>query len=106
VVSAADMSGEEQNVTRNWTRRIEYALLACGLMLLAFWGAARLQSILSSRAALRRFGSHDTATSPSGNPTGGEQGSGPSLGVDFSRWDESRVQAYRESLTNDPREIV
>ena len=60
----ADMNGKEQSATRRWVRRIEYALLACGLILLAFWGAARLQSILSSRAALRRFGAHDTATSP------------------------------------------
>ena len=59
------MSGEEQNAPRRWVRRIEYALLECGLILLAFWGAARLQSILSSRAALRRFEARDTATSAS-----------------------------------------
>lgn len=95
------MSGEEQNVARNWIRRIEYALLAGGLLLLAFWGAARLQSFLNSRAALRTFEAHETAASPSANPIGGEPGSGVSFGVDFSRWDQGRVQAYRESLTQD-----
>lgn len=95
------MSERKKNANQTWARRIEYALLACGLMLLAFWGAARVQSILSSRAALRRFGSLDSTPSTSASPAGAEKGSGPSLGVDFSLWDENRVQAYRESLAQD-----
>ena len=96
-IGTADMSGEEQNVTRRCARRIEYALLACGLMLLAFSGVTRLQGFLSSRAAIRRLEtSTPPPTSTPGNPLGAQKGSGLSLGVDFSRWGENRVQAYRE----------
>jgi hypothetical protein len=95
------MSGKEQNATRRWARRIEYAFLACGLMLLTFLGAALVQNILSSRAALRRFGALDAATSASADSIGGEGGRSPSLGVDFSLWDEKRIQTYSTSLTKD-----
>jgi hypothetical protein len=70
-------------------------------MLLAFLGAALVQNILSSRAALRRFGAIDAATSASADSIGGEGGRSPSLGVNFSLWDEKRIQAHSTSLTKD-----
>ena len=96
------MNANERSANQRWVRRIEYALLACGLILLTFWGAARLQSTLSSRAA-RRFGAYDTATSipASADSTGREKESTPALGVDFSLWDEKRIQAYKTSLAKD-----
>lgn len=97
------MNANERSANQRWVRRIEYALLACGLILLTFWGAARLQSTLSSRAALRRFGAYDTATSipASADSTGREKESTPALGFDFSLWDEKRIQAYNTSLAKD-----
>lgn len=74
---------------------IERVLLVSGLGLLVVYGAVRLESLLSSRAALKRF----AAVAPLSTSASDEvaEGSGP-LGVDFSLWDEHRVHAYKESL--------
>jgi sortase A len=75
-----------------WTERV---LLASGLALLGLYGAARLESFISSRTALSRF----AATAPLSTSTSDEvpESTGPSR-IDFSRWDEHRIQAYKESL--------
>jgi sortase A len=95
------MSGKEQNATRRCGRRTENALLAFGLILLAFWGAARVHGIFSSRAALQRLGAHDPASSTPANSIRGDRGKDPSFGVDFSLWDEERIRAHNTSLTKD-----
>jgi len=95
------MSGKEQNATRRWVRRIEYALLACGLMLLVFWGAARVQSIVSTRAALRSFATLDSPALTAADAASNQRRNGPSVGVDFSLWDAKRAKAYSTSSTKD-----
>jgi sortase A len=81
-----------------WTL-IEHALLAAGLMLLAIYSVVRVESIMSSRTALRKFAAGDLSASADSLPVGGKNY--PSLGVDFSLWDERRIQAYNESLRKD-----
>ncbi len=81
---------------------IERALLAVGIVLLAVYGAARLESVLSSRAALNRFKALESPASLASPPKLAspevETEFGPSE-VDFGLWDERRVQAYKASLS-------
>ena len=55
------MNGKRKNSFRRWLRSIEVALLACGLAFLAFWGTARVQSIIASRKAIRELKTLDSA---------------------------------------------
>jgi len=81
-----------------WTERL---LLVFGLALLAVYGAARIDRIVGSRAALENFAALDTSA-PTAGPDS-EQEVGLSLDidrpeVDFSLWDAHRVQAYKENV--------
>jgi sortase A len=82
---------------------IETLLLVFGLALLAFYALARIESILSSREALNKFealSSSGAASSPeAGEDTDSSLVLGPSE-VDFSQWDRHRVQAYKESFSD------
>jgi sortase A len=80
---------------RNVWAWIERALLVSGFGLLIAYGAARLESHLSSRAALKRFATIDPS-STSANHAGAEDIGLP--GVDFSLWDEHRVRAHKKSF--------
>jgi sortase A len=93
-----------------WTERV---LLASGLVVLVVYGAARIESVLSSRAALKRFAELESSsvtvsrTSSQGKSSSeeavpSEEASAAqdldSPEVDFSLWDGRRVQAYKDSL--------
>jgi sortase A len=84
----ADGSNDKWTV-RGW---IEAGLMVSGLALLAFFGAAHLERLISSRAALKAFESLDTAVASPAGVAAHE--SAPVL--DFSLWDEARVRAYRQ----------
>lgn len=95
------MNGNEKSANQSWVRRIEVALLVCGVMLLTFWGAARVQSIVSTRAALRSFATLGSSASTAADPVSGRMGNGPLPGVDFSLWEAKRAQAYSTTSAKD-----
>ena len=92
-----------------WTQRI---LLMSGLVLVGVYGAARIESFITSRAALKKFAALETESDTSGKSRDNTASSGaesslsdpmdlPDVdlpGVDFSRWDERRVRAYKQSI--------
>jgi sortase A len=80
-----------------WTRGIERSLIGIGLALLTFWGGARIQSTVSSRAAVKKFEADQAQSSRVKSATNAP---GPSAQVDFSLWSLKRVDAYKESLVN------
>jgi sortase A len=88
--------------TRRWRNiriRVERVLLISGLALLAAYGAARLESFLSSRADLQQF----AAIAPSSASPDREVAENiGSSGVDFSLWDKHRVQAYKKRALKQP----
>jgi sortase A len=83
---------------------IERSLLVCGALLLAIYGAVRLESFLASRAALRAFNTLDSSASiakrddgsaPAPHePTPAEQLTTPE--ADFGLWGQRRVEAYKK----------
>ena len=92
-----------------WTQRI---LLMSGLVLVGVYGAARIESFITSRAALKKFAALETESDTSSKSGDNTASSGaesswsdpmdlPDVdlpGVDFSRWDERRVRAYKQSI--------
>jgi sortase A len=78
------------------TRGIERLLLGVGLTLLAIWGAARIQSAVSSRAAVKKFEAN-RARYANGSPATMSSGSP----VDFSLWSAKRMDAYKDSLVSE-----
>jgi sortase A len=75
----------------------EVALFLLGIVLVACYGAARLESYLSSRAALKAFESLDerpAAAVPSWLPENEIDAGDP----DFTSWDANRVRAYNGTL--------
>ena len=74
---------------------IERALLICGVALLALYCASRIEGILRSRAAVKAFDAFDSTAIAAG-PDIGEGPASPE--VDFTLWDDHRVQAYKQSL--------
>jgi sortase A len=86
---------------------IERILLASGLVLVGFYGTARIDSWLTSRAALKHFAAEE-APAQSGIQTGSDDptknvdgGSSEQLdrpNVDFSLWGEQRAKAYRQNI--------
>jgi sortase A len=76
-----------------WLRNIERLLLVFGLLMLAFYLAARLHQTVLVNAALQQFGHQQPAET--------EESRGPAqAGVtpDVSLWSEQRIKGYRESL--------
>jgi sortase A len=79
---------------------VERLLLATGLVLLAGYSLARLDSWLSSRDALRTFDERLATRSGSRAPTASVGGVEQ---VDFRLWSEKRIHEYRDSLVTDTR---
>ncbi len=90
-------SAVRSTTKRRWNTRIwiERLLMVSGLALLVVYGAARSESVFSSRATLNMF----AAIAPLSASTSDEvaEGIAPSR-IDFNRWNEHRVHAYKESL--------
>lgn len=87
-----------------WAERL---LLASGLALVAAYGAVRVDSFLSSRAALEKFkaleSSATTASQNDGEEIAVPRATDSTAGmeapeIDFGLWDQRRVRAYRESF--------
>jgi sortase A len=78
---------------RKWA---EAVLFLFGIVLLACYGVARLDSYLSSRAALKAFDALDErpAAAASRTPAGEIAAGEP----DFTDWDANRVRAYKDTL--------
>jgi sortase A len=84
-----------------WLQRM---LLGSGLLLVGIYGAARIESLVDSRAALKKFAALEAAPSEGteewaasgGASTSSEQMELPE--VDFSLWVEPRVRAYQQSM--------
>jgi sortase A len=86
---------------------IERILLVSGLALVGFYGAARMESSLTSRAALKHFAADEAMAQPRTNDlttnvdgSSFEQLEVPS--VDFRLWGEQRVKAYRQNAGKHP----
>ena len=86
---------------------IERILLVTGLALLGFYGAARMESWLTSRVALKQVAADEalvrsSTESDSDNLASNvDSGSSEPLdlpSVDFSLWGEQRVKAYRKNI--------
>ncbi|MGO9434194.1 MAG: class D sortase [Terracidiphilus sp.] len=94
---------------------IERILLVSGLALLGFYGAARIESWLASRAALKQFAA-DEALSQSGSESevdnltsNADSGSSEQLelpSVDFRLWGDQRVKAYRQNIGKHPGTLL
>jgi sortase A len=87
----------------NWLRRFERLAWVLGILLVAFWVAARIHSRVGSRRDLERFAAARLAPSPTPRVLPGE--SAP----DYSLWSKERVKAYEESLrekTSDPMAVL
>ena len=86
----------EKKLSLSLTRRVlANLLLVIGLGQLAFYGLARIHGALSSRAAIKQFEQQNHATF---NSTPAEPKAAP---PNFLSWSEKRVEAYKESLTQD-----
>jgi sortase A len=88
------------NVNLLW-RRLEWALLFAGIALVVGVGAARIDSCLRSRAALKAFAHLDEAArliETEQASTDAERAREPHFeDPDFSNWSEGRVRAYRSA---------
>jgi sortase A len=93
-------SGADPALDRNrslwiWIERL---LLIFGLALLAVYGAARIDTIIGSRAALREFAALGSSAATAGPNNGQGVGTPRDIDrpvVDFSLWDAHRAQAYQ-----------
>jgi sortase A len=75
---------------------LERCLLVAGLICLAIFGGVLLYRSVSSRQALRAFDQARTAKAPEHRQEAVKLNINEK--VDFRRWSEQRVRAYRESL--------
>ena len=91
------MSETKENSNQKYTRRAEYASLALGMALLTFWGAARVESIINSRAALGKFDAFESRASVSADSTHAQGGASRALETILSPWEGKKVQAQIES---------
>jgi sortase A len=84
-----------------WLRRFERLAWGVGILLVAFWVAARIHSRVGSRRDLERFAV--TRLTPTARALPGE------TPPDYSLWSKERVAAYEESLkqkSSDPLAIL
>lgn len=91
------MSEAKQNANHRKTGRAEYALLVFGVALLAFWGVARVESIIRSRAAVGEFNALDLSPSVSPDSTRGQGGGSRVPETISSPSDGKKIQAQMES---------
>jgi len=111
--SVSGKDGAQEHPVRSLGRKqkvliwIERILLVSGLALVGFYGAARMESWLTSRAALKHFAADKALAQPGSEfdldnlssnleDSSSEQLELPS--VDFSLWGEQRVKAYRKNI--------
>lgn len=76
-----------------WLGRFERFLWAAGILLVAFWVAARLHSRVGSKKDLERF-AEIRRTPPPARVLPGEPAGPP----DYSLWSKERIKAYEDSL--------
>jgi len=89
-----------------WLRRLERLLWAVGILLVAFWVAARIHARYGSKRDLERFArlrltptaAAILASEPSPVPT---HALPPESQPDYALWSKERVKAYEESLRED-----
>jgi sortase A len=93
---SADLNQGGPNSYNWWAvwKWVESALFTAELGLLAIYCAVRLESFLSSRAAMKSFADLESSTSPVAKSDEGDSGSQQ---PDFSSWDQNRVHSYKES---------
>lgn len=92
---------DEKKRSLSRTRRVlANLLLLIGLGLLAIYGLARIHGALSSRAAIEQFEQQKQAN-PTSTPAETAAAEPKSAPPDFMSWSEKRVEAYKESLTQD-----
>ena len=77
----------------------ERILFLLGLVLLAVWGAAWADRMISSRAALLKFQANESKTTQGSGTQVYDRASGSV--VDLSLWSPKRVQAFKDSLAQD-----
>lgn len=77
----------------------ERILFLLGLVLLAVWGAAWADRMISSRAALLKFQANESKPTQSSVTQVYDRASGSV--VDLSLWSPKRVQAFKDSLAQD-----
>jgi sortase A len=91
-------------------RWVEFTLLIAGAALLMGFAAARLDSYLSSRAALKTFADLDATTlSEQQTATHEKQPSEEdeaTIEPDFANWSEGRIQAYKASNARQPGALL
>jgi sortase A len=85
---------------------LELALLSAGVLLTLFYVGARIDSYLSSRAAIATFEAESSQPALAAAPAAATAAPIDSLParsakVDFSLWSPGRVRAYRQSLARD-----
>ncbi len=110
-IGRKDGAGEHPSAIPGRKRKamiwIERILLVTGLALLGFYGAARMESWLTSRVALKQVAADEalvrsSTESDSDNLASNvDSGSSEPLdlpSVDFSLWGEQRVKAYRKNI--------
>lgn len=76
-------------------RKLEWLLLAFGVLMLGFYVAARIHGIILSRAEVERFKSQRLLAQER-RSTAGATGKSP----DFSLWSAIRIHGYQESLAS------
>jgi sortase A len=79
--------------------RIERVLLLTALTLLSVWGAARLHSVVSSKAAVAQFEAEAKRQASADHNSTSPLESILNAPVDFRLWSPKRVAAYQDSLT-------
>jgi len=77
----------------------ELIFFLLGLVLLAVWGAAWADRVISSRAALLKFQAGESESTQSSVTQVYDRASGSV--VDLSLWSPKRVQAFKDSLAQD-----
>lgn len=90
------MSQAKENANPGKAGRAELSLLLFGIALLAFWGAARVESIARSRTVVGEFNALELALSVSRDSAGGQEGSGEPKAIS-SPSDGNNVQTRGES---------
>jgi len=93
------MSEAKENANHGKTGRAELALLVFGVALLAFWGAAQVESIIGSRSAVGEFNALESRAFVSADSTHEQGGASCALETMLRPWDGKRVQAQPESST-------
>jgi len=91
----------EREMSERSLRRLQYLLLAGGIVLLAASGLALVDRSVSSRVALRAFDQARAVASAREGPR--SQPSPAEEAVDFSLWSEKRIREYHESLSIEKR---